>query len=350
MLTEAKKVIVAMSGGVDSAVAAVLLQRRGFEVEGLTLRLWHAGKEDQDGIAEARAVARQLAIPLRVLDARDDFRAQVVQAFLESYHAGLTPNPCVFCNRIVKWNKLLGYADSVGANWVATGHYARLKRESQDKVELWAARDQNKDQSYMLAQLRQTELRRTLLPLGELQKSEVRQIAREMGLPVADRHDSQDLCFVSRQEFPAFLRRELAERNAPGEIRTREGKLLGWHQGLVFYTIGQRKGLPAFTEALYVLEKDLLTNTLVVGTAQELGRKLFRAVEFNWISGEPPQLPCQAEVKIRYRAAPAACTIAVGENGIYQVELKEPLRDITPGQAAVFYQGERVLGGGTIML
>lgn len=343
-----QKVIIAMSGGVDSAVAAFLLQQSGFEVEGLTLRLWHYREEEQGGLLAAQEVSAKLGLPLHILDARNDFKQEVVQAFINDQLDCQTPNPCIFCNRVIKWRKLLDFADQNGVEYVSTGHYARVVPGNNNKFELWKALDHSKDQSYMLSRLTQTELSRTLFPLGGHLKTEVRQIARELGLSVAERAESQDLCFVNHQDYPEFLREALGNQNLPGEIRTRQGNLLGHHQGLAFYTIGQRKGLPAHTEALYVLEKEPNSNTLIVGPASELGQTVFYIRDMNWISGEAPALPLQTMVKIRYRAQPTLATIHPQKDQAYQIRLEHPLRDITPGQAAVFYEADKVLGGGTI--
>ncbi len=342
------KVIVAMSGGVDSAVAAALLIRQGYDVEGLTLQLWHANRTDQKGLEAAQQVARQLGIPLHVVDARESFRREVVGSFIASHLANETPNPCVLCNHLLKWAELIDFADAQKAKYVATGHYARVLQAADSKFELWRATDPAKDQSYVLSNLTQAELERSILPLGELGKPEVRAIAQSLGLAVSDRPDSQDLCFIDQQDYHQFLREFAPAATQPGEIRTIDGRLLGMHQGLAFYTIGQRKGLPAYTEALYVLEKQAENNTLIVGTASQLGSSQFLVRPVNWISGEAPELPLSCSVKIRYRANPVSSRLSTFDNSSLLVETDLPLRDITPGQSAVFYEGEKVLGGGII--
>ncbi len=342
------KVIIALSGGVDSAVAAALLQQQGYSVEGLTLHLWHAARKEQKGLDAARQVAAQLGIPLHVADVREAFRVQVVQAFIDSHTANETPNPCVFCNPTLKWTQLIKCADVEGADYVATGHYAQIHQNSAGIFELWRANDLSKDQSYVLCNLTQRELSRTILPLGGLSKPEVREIAQSLGLVVSHTPDSQDLCFLDREDYHQFLLDHASSAAQPGEIRTTEGELLGYHQGLAFYTIGQRKGLPAYTEALYVLDKLAESNTLIVGTSSELGTDTFRVQPVNWISGDAPLFPTRCQVKIRYRATPASASLLLSsENGVI-VQTDERLRDVTPGQSAVFYQGNQVLGGGII--
>lgn len=342
------KVIIAMSGGVDSAVAAALLIKQGYEVHALTLQLWHTNRTEQKGLEAARQIAGQLGIPLQIKDARGSFRQEVVESFIASHLANETPNPCVLCNRALKWAQMIDFGDAQGAEFVATGHYARIVQADDGKFELWRATDLAKDQSYMLGNLTQQELKRSILPLGELRKPEVRAIAQDLGLAVSETPDSQDLCFVDQEDYHQFLREYAPAATQPGEVRTASGQLLGMHHGLAFYTIGQRKGLPAHTEALYVLEKKPETNALIVGTASQLGNSKFLVRPVNWISGETPRLPLDCEVKIRYRAIPIRSTLTAANDKGVMVELDHLLRDITPGQSAVFYEGEKVLGGGVI--
>ena len=350
-----KKVVVALSGGVDSSVAAALLVEQGYEVIGATMRLWSAPGAEQENrccTPETRTLAAELAeklsIPFAVLDERETFRKIVVQQFLEGYTRGETPNPCVTCNRFLKWGALWDYAKSIGADYLATGHYARVLALSEGPFELWKGRDPGKDQTYFLSMLTQEQLAHTLFPLGELRKTDVRKLARERGLPSAEQPESQDLCFLGERDYRDFLAEYAPEAVQPGPITDRSGKVLGEHQGLAFYTIGQRKGLPAAAQALYVWQKDIGNNRLVVCPAEELGASSLRVEGLNWISGAAPKAEFQAEVKIRFRALPARGLVTPQPDRSVLVRFEKPLRDITPGQLAVFYQGEQVLGGGWI--
>lgn len=355
-MSERAFVVVAMSGGVDSSVAAAMLVEQGYRVAGMMLRLWsEPGHEDEnrcctpDAMAQARRVAALLDIPFYAVDVRERFRGSVVQAFLDGYSQGQTPNPCIVCNRSIRWGYLLEQAQAVGADFMATGHYARLRRAEDGRVQLLKARDERKDQSYVLSSLNQAQLARTLLPLGEYLKPEVRELAHRYNLPVAERPDSQDLCFLGQEDYRSFLARQLPETVRPGPVVTRAGQQVGEHQGLAFYTIGQRKGLGiAAPKALYVLEKDMAGNRLIVGTAAELGRLELQARAINWIAGAAPAESFAAEVKIRYKATPAAAWVTPLEDNRAQVLFEQAARDITPGQLATFYQGDVVLGSGMI--
>ncbi|MFZ5911086.1 MAG: tRNA 2-thiouridine(34) synthase MnmA [Chloroflexota bacterium] len=351
------KVVVAMSGGVDSSVAAALLKQQGHDVTGMMLRLWsEPGKEESnrcctpDSMAMARRVAAKLDIPFYVVDAKDVFRKTVVQYFLEGYAAGETPNPCLLCNRQIRWTFLLDHALTLGADFMATGHYARRK-EKNGKIALLRAVDLSKDQSYVLHVLTQEKLQKALFPVGEYQKADIRRMAEAFGLPVYKRPDSQDLCFLAGEDYRAFIQRNAADMLVPGEIVTRGGKALGRHSGLANYTIGQRKGLGVqLPVPLYVLGKDAVSNTLIVGEAHELGADTLIAREVNWIAGEVPVEAFRALVKIRYTARPAEAVVTPIESGAQaRVRFDAPQRDITPGQAAVFYVGDEVVGGGVIV-
>ncbi len=350
------KVVVAMSGGVDSSVAAALLKEQGYEVAGMMLRLWsEPGKENSnrcctpDSMAQARRVAAMLGIPFYVIDAKDVFRATVVDYFLQGYARGETPNPCLVCNRSIRWTFLLEHALAIGAEYMATGHYARVRKAQGGKIELLRAVDRSKDQSYVLHVLTQEKLQRALFPVGAYTKPEIRAIAERHGLPTASRKDSQDLCFLAGEDYRNFIRRNAAEMLAPGAIVTRDGKVLGQHTGLANYTIGQRKGLGvAFPLPLYVLAKDAARNVLVVGTQEELGTLELTAGEVNWVRGEAPLEPFRAEVKIRYTAKEAEAWVEPLGKGQVRVRFDAPQRDVTAGQAAVFYRGDLLIGGGII--
>jgi tRNA-uridine 2-sulfurtransferase len=350
-------VAVGMSGGVDSSVAAALLVEQGYQVIGLMLQLWsEPGKEDQnrcctpDAMYLARRVCAKLDIPFYAVDSRQHFFTSVVQSFLEGYSSGLTPNPCIACNRAVKWGLLLQQAKALGADHLATGHYARIHSLSDGKVQLLRGVDHYKDQSYFISMLTQDQLSHTLFPLGDYQKTEVREIARKYNLPVAEKRDSQDLCFLGDESYQEFLKRYAPDVVKPGLIINTDGAEVGRHQGLAFFTIGQRKGLELSSHSpLYVIRKDYERNLLVVGHEEELGIYELKAEGVNWISGAPPDEIDDIQVKIRYRGPLSNARITVQNDQTVRVEFKEKMRDITPGQFVVFYNKEVVLGGGMIV-
>ena len=345
------KVVVALSGGVDSSVAAAMLKQQGWEVVGLTLRLGSdpALAPASDSESAACQCAQMLDIPLHVLDIAGTFHREIVQFFLDGYANGITPNPCVRCNRLVKWGVLLDQALALGAEYLATGHYARKRTINTGRLELLRAVDHAKDQSYVLHVLTQEQLKRALFPVGENTKSEIRALAWNFGLPAAARNESQDLCFLAGEDYRDFIRRNAPEMARSGPILTRAGRSLGEHQGLAYYTIGQRKGLGISSPVpLYVLAKDAAANTLVVGVEAELGESELLAEEVNWIAGEAPGGPFRAQVKTRYTAKEAWAEVTPLGADRAAVHFEAPQRDITPGQAAVFYAGEVVLGGGLI--
>lgn len=345
-----------MSGGVDSSVAAALLKEQGYDVIGMMLRLWsEPGKEDSnrcctpDSMAQARRVAAKLDIPFYVIDAKDVFHNTVVQYFLDGYARGETPNPCLICNRQIRWTFLLDHALALGADFMATGHYVRI-RKAENNYQLLRAVDKSKDQSYVLHVLNQEKLARALFPIGDYPKTEIRAIAEKFGLPTASRKDSQDLCFLAGEDYRNFLQRNAAQMLQPGEILTRDGRSIGEHTGLANYTIGQRKGLGvASLVPLYVLGKDSATNTLIVGTQDELGSRELTARDVNWLSGKTPKEPFRAAVKIRYTAKEAEALITPRDRNLVKVEFDASQRDITAGQAAVFFQSDLMIGGGIIL-
>jgi len=345
-----------MSGGVDSSVAAALLVDQGYEVIGIMLRLWSEPGGDgtnrccsPDAMANARRVAAMLGIPFYAIDAQERFRNVVVQTFMDGYAQGITPNPCLNCNRWMRWGFLMQHARAFGADFLSTGHYARLRTTPSGAVVLLQAVDQQKDQSYVLSVLNQEQLVHSLFPLGEYSKPQVRQLARDFGLPVAEREESQDLCFIADGNYRRFLQEHNPQVSRPGPILDHHGQQRGEHQGLAFFTIGQRKGLGISSpDPLYVLEKRTADNALVVGPSTSLGHRGLLAGDASWVSGEASPEPFRARVKIRYRAEFAEGLVTPLDNHQFEVEFDRPVRDITPGQGAVVYLEEVCLGSGII--
>lgn len=354
-MTIRKLIYVAMSGGVDSAVSAARLLDAGYQVTGIHMSTWKDPKwlaETQgspSAVSLAQATAESLNIPFINLDVRDPFYQKVVQGFIRQYLNGFTPNPCMFCNPEVKWGLLQTYALTHGGDYFATGHYARIERSEDGEVHLLKGADPTKDQSYVLSQLSQEQLQTTLLPLGESTKAQVREQAARMGLQVAHQQDSQDLCFLGTVPYRDFLDRYAPEAKNPGEIVDLQGKVLGQHEGLAFYTIGQRKGIRiAAPEPYYVIRKDVERNELVVGFAEQTGVRQLTAERVNWIAGTAPSLDETYQVMIRYRAKPAAARLIFAEKGKIKLEFMGEIRGVSPGQVAVLYRGEECLGGGVI--
>jgi tRNA-specific 2-thiouridylase len=351
------RVVVALSGGVDSAVAAALLVEQGYEVIGVMLQLWAEGGPDDartnacctpEAMCRARCVADRLDIPFYLMDAEAPFKAQVVDYLVAEYAAGRTPNPCVPCNRTIRFGLLLNRALALEAEFLATGHYARL-HHVEGGYQLLRGRDPHKDQSYFLHVLNQEQLAHVLFPVGELTKAEVRAIARQRGLPVAEQPESQDICFLADGDYRRFLALQVPHLFRPGPIRDTAGRVLGQHHGLPAYTIGQRKGLGVTAaEPLYVLAIEPAENALVVGLAKELGQDECRVEAMHYVSGKTPTAAFRATAKIRYRARAAAVTVTPLPHGAAHVRFVSPQRDITPGQFLVLYDGDIVLGGGVI--
>jgi tRNA-specific 2-thiouridylase len=358
------RVVLAMSGGVDSSVAAWLLREQGHEVVGLFMRhgdgqptgsgsepaalpLAKQGCCTAADAADARRVAQRLGIAFYALDFEAQF-ARIIDYFVDEYVAGRTPNPCIVCNTWLKFGKLLEYADGIEAQYVATGHHARIVRGSSGEAALHRAADPAKDQSYSLFGIGRNVLPRILFPVGEHPKHEIRRIAAELGFDVADKPDSQEICFVPEDDYAALVRRRSEQAGTPGEIVTTEGEVVGRHDGLEHFTVGQRKGIRIpFGEPRYVVRLEPETHRVVVGTREELARRELTASGANWLVDLPAE-PLACEVKIRYRSEPAPAVVERGGQGRFRVRFAEPALGVAPGQAAVCYRGDRVLGGGWI--
>jgi tRNA-specific 2-thiouridylase len=378
MSTAQKRVLLGMSGGVDSSVAGYLLRQQGYDVVGVTMKVWPqdciSRAEDKccgpQAVADARNVAHSLGIPHYVVDEADQFERLVIDYFSSEYQAGRTPNPCVMCNEKLKFGNLWDKAEALGCDYIATGHYAIIEHH-QDRAVLRKGVDPRKDQSYFMFSLRQAQLRRALTPLGGMSKPAIREIARSLGLKVADKADSQEICFVPGNDYKAFLRSHLdAEEFHPGGIYDLEGNFLGEHEGIEMFTIGQRKGLPGGSaQPRYVVDLDPATNRVLVGSAEDLVSDDFEIDRVNWIAsavagigdpgrddedhpmagiGDPDYSSLEATVKIRYSHPGTRATVTPLENGRARIQLHEAQKAVTPGQAAVIYDGDVVVGGGWI--
>ena len=337
--------LIAMSGGVDSSVAAHLTMEEGLRCGGATMRLLPAFDT-----SDAQNVAARLGIPFYVLDMQEDFRREVMDHFTTCYEAGLTPNPCVICNRRMKFGAFLDKALELGYDCVVTGHYARIHFDSRTgRYLLRKAADESKDQTYFLYGLDQEQLRRSRFPLGALSKADARKIAQEQGFLNARKKDSQDICFVPDGDYVAFLEQYTGKTYAPGDYLDLNGKVVGRHKGAVAYTLGQRKGLGlAMGAPVYVCHKDMTANTVTVGQEEVLFRKELLADDWNWLAFSQPGQPIRAKAKARSRMTEQWATIYPGESGTARVVFDEPQRAITPGQAVVLYDNDLVIGGGTI--
>ncbi len=352
-----KRVVVAMSGGVDSSVAALLLKDRGYEVIGLTMQLLPKDKEKRFGgccgleaIEYARKVAAKLKIKHYVLNFRDIFKKTVIDNFSKEYKEGRTPNPCIRCNQFIKFDAFLNRAKEIDADFIATGHYAQIEYDkNKDRFLLKKAKDAKKDQSYVLYTMTQKQLKNTLFPLGGFTKNEVVKIARRQKLPSANRKESQEICFIPDNNYPKFLRKYIKSGIKPGHILDITGNTIGQHQGLIHYTIGQRRGIGISAKMpLYVIEIDKDKNTITVAEEKYLYAKQFIAKDVCFTSINKPNNKIEAEVKIRYLHRPAVAVIYPKPKNKVEVKFKKPQKAITPGQAAVFYDKDIVLGGGTI--
>lgn len=358
-----KKVMIGMSGGVDSSVAAALLQEQGYEVVGVTLKLWAEDSEEQelarpgggccslDDIHDARMVAFKLGIPHYVLNFKDVFRKEVVDYFVEEYQCGRTPNPCIACNRHIKFEGLLDKALSMGFDFIATGHYAKIiSNPESGRLELHRGSAIKKDQSYVLYHFTQRQLAHMLLPLAEIDKEQTRAIAEKYGLSIAKKPDSQEICFVPDQDYASFIERYTGKKSIPGHFVDSKGNFLGLHKGIWHYTIGQRKGLGiAFGVPMFVIGINVENNTVMLGVESEIFQTTLTAGDLNFIEIAELTGPMVIQAKIRYSAMPAPATLIPAAGGKVKVVFDDPQRAITPGQSVVFYHGESVVGGGTIL-
>lgn len=353
-----QKVIAAMSGGVDSSVAAALLIEQGYDVIGITINVWQSEESLKasnktccsiSDVDDARRVCYRLGIPHYVLNMRDLFKSKVIDYFFDEYLSGRTPNPCIACNAHVKFSALMLKAETLGADYVATGHYAIIDKYENGQFCLRMSCDSQKDQTYVLYMLNQQQLSKLLMPCGNYIKSDIRKIAQKYDLPTSHKADSQDLCFVGSEGYASFIRSNCAELAKPGKVMTKDGRVLGTHDGIFNFTIGQRKGLHIYTqEQFYVTEIDSKTATVYVGGGEELLKMSLKVTNVNhMLSGEIYD-GRRCMVKIRYNSPEKDAVLSALPNGEMKVTFDEPQRAITPGQAAVFYHGGVVLGGGTI--
>ncbi len=353
-------IIVGLSGGVDSSVAALLLKQQGHRVRGLFMKNWEEDDSEEyctaaEDLSDARAVSDKLGLELLAMNFSAEYWDRVFEHFLSEYQAGRTPNPDILCNREIKFRAFLDHALERGAERIATGHYARIGRDDEGRFLLLRGLDRNKDQSYFLYTLGQAQLARTLFPIGELVKPRVRELALEHGLITHDKKDSTGICFIGERRFKDFLARYLPAQ--PGDIETPEGALIGRHDGLMYYTLGQRQGLgvggvPGYPEEpWFVAAKDLTRNVLIAVQGHDhplLFSRSLQASQLHWVSGEAPTAPYRCTAKVRYRQQDQGCTISAIDDGRCTVRFDEPQRAVTPGQSVVFYDGERCLGGGVI--
>lgn len=354
-----KKVVVGMSGGVDSSVAAWLLKQQGYDVIGVTMRIWQEEEPQQSeenggccglsAVEDARRVAQRIGIPYYVMDFRKEFKRDVIDYFIREYQFGRTPNPCIVCNRHVKWEALLSRSLEIGADYIATGHYARVEQLSNGRYSIRNSVTAKKDQTYALYNLTQEQLAHTLMPIGAYHKDEIRKIAEEIGLNVAAKPDSQDICFIPDNNHAAYIESVTGRKNEPGDFVDMQGNVIGRHEGIARYTIGQRKGLKLpMGERVFVTRIIPETNQVVIGGPKDVFTSRLRANQLNFMAVADIREPIRAMAKIRYSHAGSMCTVYRIDEETIECAFDEPVRAVTPGQAVVLYDGEYIMGGGVI--
>lgn len=355
-----KKVVVGMSGGVDSSVAAYLLKQQGYEVIGVTMQIWqeedycsateNGGCCGLSAVEDARRVAAALDIPYYVMNFRNEFKENVIDYFIDEYKAGRTPNPCIACNRYVKWEALLHRSLEIGADFIATGHYARIEQLENGRYAIRNSVTARKDQTYALYNLTQEQLSRTLMPVGAYTKDEIRSIAAEIGIQVANKPDSMEICFVPDNDYAGYIQKETDYVPKEGNFIDKYGNILGRHKGIIHYTVGQRKGLGlAMGHPVFVTELRPKTNEVVIGENEDVFAGKLYADRLNFMAASEFNGEVRAKAKIRYSHEGADCTVRLIDNDILECVFDKPQRAVTPGQALVLYDGEYVLGGGTII-
>ncbi|MBQ8729722.1 MAG: tRNA 2-thiouridine(34) synthase MnmA [Lachnospiraceae bacterium] len=346
-----KKVVVGLSGGVDSSVAAYLLKEKGYEVIGVTMQVWQDDKaSNSKAIEDAQNVAKALSIPHFVVDFRKVFREKVIDYFVDEYMHARTPNPCIVCNRFIKWEALLDYADKIGAEYIATGHYAKIVQLENGRYSLLQSEGNAKDQTYALYRLTQEQLARTIMPVGEYTKEQIRYIANKAGIPVANKADSQEICFIPDDDYAKYIEEYTGNTFEKGNFVDKDGNILGKHNGIIHYTIGQRKGLNlAMGRPVFVTDIKVLENEVVIGEAEDVFSDTLEARDVNYMSIADLKEPIKATAKIRYSHKPVACTVTKLDEDTIKVVFDEPVRAITKGQAVVLYDNNYVLLGGTIV-